>query len=35
VIDERRICTECGKPLTVRETRAVDGPGAKILKAAA
>jgi DNA-binding HxlR family transcriptional regulator len=39
VIDERRICTKCGKPLTVRETRAVDGPGAeaaaKALKAAA
>ena len=27
-IDERRICTKCGKPLTVRETRAVEGPGA-------
>ncbi len=28
VIDERRICTKCGKPLTVRETRAIEGPGA-------
>ena len=27
-IDDRRICTKCGKQLTVRETRAVDGPGA-------
>ena len=28
-IDDRRICTKCGKPLTVRETRAVEGPGAQ------
>jgi DNA-binding HxlR family transcriptional regulator len=33
-IDERRICTKCGKPLTVRETRAVEGPGAKVTVAA-
>jgi DNA-binding HxlR family transcriptional regulator len=26
-IDDRRICTRCGKPLTVREARAVPGPG--------
>jgi DNA-binding HxlR family transcriptional regulator len=28
-IDDRRICTKCGKHLTVREARAVDGPGMK------
>jgi DNA-binding HxlR family transcriptional regulator len=27
-IDDRRICTKCGKPLTVREARAIEGPGA-------
>jgi len=27
VVDDRRICTSCGKPLTVREARAVEGPG--------
>jgi DNA-binding HxlR family transcriptional regulator len=26
-IDDRRICTKCGKHLTVREARAIDGPG--------
>jgi DNA-binding HxlR family transcriptional regulator len=38
-IDDRRICTKCGKPLTVREARAIEGPGMKAatksLKAAA
>jgi DNA-binding HxlR family transcriptional regulator len=38
-IDHRRICTKCGKPLTVREVRAIEGPGVKAaldsLKAAA
>jgi DNA-binding HxlR family transcriptional regulator len=38
-IDDRRVCTKCGKPLTVREARAVEGPGMKAaldsLKAAA
>ena len=28
-IDDRRICTKCGKHLTVREAIAVDGPGMK------
>jgi DNA-binding HxlR family transcriptional regulator len=28
-VDERRICTKCGKPLTVREARAIEGPGMK------
>jgi DNA-binding HxlR family transcriptional regulator len=28
-IDDRRICTKCGKPLTVREARAIEGPGMK------
>jgi DNA-binding HxlR family transcriptional regulator len=28
-IDDRRICTKCGKHLTVREAKAVDGPGMK------
>ena len=27
-IDDRRICTKCGKALTVREAEAIDGPGA-------
>jgi DNA-binding HxlR family transcriptional regulator len=27
-IDDRRICTQCGKKLNVREARAIDGPGA-------
>ena len=27
-IDDRRICTKCGKKLNVREARAIDGPGA-------
>jgi DNA-binding HxlR family transcriptional regulator len=26
-IDDRRICKRCGKHLTVREARAIDGPG--------
>ena len=26
-IDDRRICTKCGKALTVREARAIEGPG--------
>ena len=26
-IDDRRICTQCGKHLDVREAKAVDGPG--------
>ena len=38
-IDDRRICTRCGKHLTVREAKAIDGPGMKAaldsLKAAA
>ena len=38
-IDDRRICTRCGKALTVREARAIEGPGMKAaldsLKAAA
>jgi DNA-binding HxlR family transcriptional regulator len=38
-IDDRRICTKCGKPLTVREAQAIEGPGMKAapdgLKAAA
>ena len=29
-IDDRRICTRCGKKLTVRETQALEGPGAKL-----
>jgi DNA-binding HxlR family transcriptional regulator len=29
-IDDRRICTKCGKPLTVREARAIEGPGMKV-----
>jgi DNA-binding HxlR family transcriptional regulator len=33
-IDDRRICTKCGKPLTVREARAVEGPGMKAAAAA-
>ena len=28
VIDDRRICRRCGKPLEVREARAMLGPGA-------
>ena len=28
-IDDRRICTKCGKHLEVREAKAVDGPGMK------
>lgn len=28
-IDDRRICTKCGKALTVREARAIEGPGMK------
>jgi hypothetical protein len=28
-IDDRRICTKCGKHLTVREAKAIDGPGLK------
>jgi DNA-binding HxlR family transcriptional regulator len=28
-IDDRRICKKCGKPLTVREARAIEGPGLK------
>ena len=28
-IDDRRICQRCGKQLTVREARAVPGPGAE------
>jgi DNA-binding HxlR family transcriptional regulator len=28
-IDDRRICTKCGKHLTVREAKAIDGPGMK------
>jgi DNA-binding HxlR family transcriptional regulator len=28
-IDDRRICTKCGKPLTVREVRAIEGPAMK------
>jgi DNA-binding HxlR family transcriptional regulator len=28
-IDDRRTCTKCGKALTVREARAVEGPGLK------
>jgi DNA-binding HxlR family transcriptional regulator len=27
-IDDRRICTKCGKHLSVREAKAIDGPGA-------
>ena len=27
-IDDRRICTKCGKKLDVREARAIEGPGA-------
>lgn len=38
-IDDRRICTKCGKHLSVREARAIQGPGMKAalesLKAAA
>jgi DNA-binding HxlR family transcriptional regulator len=38
-IDDRRICTKCGKPLTVREAHAIEGPGMRAaidaLKAAA
>ena len=38
-IDDRRICTKCGKKLDVRDTRAIEGPGMKAaqksLKAAA
>ena len=38
-IDDRRICTKCGKQLEVREARAIEGPGmaaaGKSLKAAA
>ena len=38
-IDDRRICTKCGKKLSVREARAIEGPGLKAaldsLKAAA
>jgi DNA-binding HxlR family transcriptional regulator len=26
-IDDRRICTKCGKKLNVREARAIEGPG--------
>jgi DNA-binding HxlR family transcriptional regulator len=33
-IDDRRICTKCGKALTVREARAIDGPGMKAAAAA-
>ena len=34
-IDDRRICTKCGKKLGVREARAIEGPGMKAaLKAA-
>jgi DNA-binding HxlR family transcriptional regulator len=33
-IDDRRICTKCGKPLTVREARAIEGPGMKAAAAA-
>jgi DNA-binding HxlR family transcriptional regulator len=32
-IDDRRICKKCGKPLTVREARAVEGPGMKAAQA--
>jgi hypothetical protein len=28
-IDDRRICTKCGKHLSVREARAIEGPGIK------
>jgi DNA-binding HxlR family transcriptional regulator len=28
-IDDRRICTKCGKQLDVREAKAIDGPGMK------
>jgi DNA-binding HxlR family transcriptional regulator len=28
-IDDRRICTKCGKQLEVREARAIEGPGMK------
>jgi DNA-binding HxlR family transcriptional regulator len=28
-VDDRRICIKCGKKLSVREARAVDGPGMK------
>ena len=28
-IDDRRICTKCGKKLTVREATAIEGPGMK------
>ncbi len=28
-IDDRRICTKCGKHLEVREAKAIDGPGIK------
>jgi DNA-binding HxlR family transcriptional regulator len=28
-VDDRRICTKCGKQLSVRQARAVDGPGMK------
>jgi hypothetical protein len=38
-IDDRRICTKCGKKLNVREAHAIEGPGMKAalesLKAAA
>jgi DNA-binding HxlR family transcriptional regulator len=38
-IDDRRVCTKCGKALTVREAVAIEGPGMKAaldsLKAAA
>jgi hypothetical protein len=38
-IDDRRICTKCGKELNVREARAIEGPGLRAaldsLKAAA
>jgi DNA-binding HxlR family transcriptional regulator len=38
-IDDRRICTKCGKKLDVRDARAIEGPGMKAaqksLKAAA
>jgi DNA-binding HxlR family transcriptional regulator len=33
-IDDRRICTKCGKALTVREARAIEGPGMKAAAAA-
>jgi DNA-binding HxlR family transcriptional regulator len=27
-VDEHRVCTKCGKPLSARESRALPGPGA-------